>query len=225
MDQNGFEEIYIVTTSTGSGSYASIIGLASNSDKSMTEIHVEPKDNEPLIFHGFMGHNNYRIEDNRLKMSYPIYLEDDTNSDPTGGTRIINYKLKAGEASWQMRIESASYINFSLSNLDHFPSEIMGCSCSFSKTQQEYDNRQFLFAGNYGNTNALDKIEIFKINGKKIIQKGESSEKLYEIDFKYDPDLPKTRDQDVQRKSGILYLKELGSNRILMASFTGVCAC
>lgn len=34
LDKNGFEEIYIVTTSAGSGSYSTIYGLASNRDRS-----------------------------------------------------------------------------------------------------------------------------------------------------------------------------------------------
>jgi len=39
LDGNGFDEIYIVTTSAGSGCYGNILGFASNQDKSLSMIH------------------------------------------------------------------------------------------------------------------------------------------------------------------------------------------
>ena len=40
LDGNGFDEIYIVTRAAGSGSYGSILGFASNNDKSLSMIHL-----------------------------------------------------------------------------------------------------------------------------------------------------------------------------------------
>jgi uncharacterized Rossmann fold enzyme len=40
LDKNGFDEIYIITSSAGSGSYSKIYGLGSNYDKSATPIYV-----------------------------------------------------------------------------------------------------------------------------------------------------------------------------------------
>jgi heat shock protein HslJ len=39
LDGDGFDEIYIVTTAAGSGSYGSVLGFASNKDKSLSMIH------------------------------------------------------------------------------------------------------------------------------------------------------------------------------------------
>ena len=39
LDVNGFDEIYIITSSAGSGSYKTVWGFASNKDKSLSMIH------------------------------------------------------------------------------------------------------------------------------------------------------------------------------------------
>jgi heat shock protein HslJ len=39
LDDNGFDEIYIITTAVGSGGYGSVLGFASNKDKSLSMVH------------------------------------------------------------------------------------------------------------------------------------------------------------------------------------------
>lgn len=104
LDGNGFDEIYIVSRSAGSGSYANIYGVASNKDKSTTPIYVpeiaSKQRAENGLFYGFMGHNTFTFEDGELLNIFPVYTEDDTNAKPTGGTRSVEYELIAGESGW-----------------------------------------------------------------------------------------------------------------------------
>jgi hypothetical protein len=45
-----------------------------------------------------------------LVRRFPVYRDKDTNAQPTGGTRQIQYKLKAGEAGWILKPDrTASY--------------------------------------------------------------------------------------------------------------------
>lgn len=107
LDNNGFQEIYIVTTSAGSGSYNNIYGFASNKDKSATPIYVPEITTELLekgnLFEGYRGHNSFTVENAVLLNSFPIYNSNDSNSSPTGGERHISYKLIPGEAGWILR--------------------------------------------------------------------------------------------------------------------------
>ena len=105
LDTNGFDEIYIFTVSVGSGSYGRIIGIASNRDKSMSMINFPEIDKSDPIFEGYMGHDDFTIQNQRLLRSFPIYREQDTNADPTGGVRRIAYTLAPGEAMWQLKID------------------------------------------------------------------------------------------------------------------------
>lgn len=104
LDNNGFEEIYIVTRSAGSGSYSAIYGIASNKDKSATPVYIRPisenQKEKGRMFEGFMGHNQFLHKHNKLINSFPVYLDGDSNAKPTGGQRKIQYQLKAGEAGW-----------------------------------------------------------------------------------------------------------------------------
>ena len=107
INNDGFDELYIITRSTGSGSYAKIYGFASNKDKSVTSIYnPELSDADfSTLFKGYMGHDRFYIEDNKLLRKYPVYKKEDSNDNPTGGDKIVEYQLKMGEASWILEIK------------------------------------------------------------------------------------------------------------------------
>jgi hypothetical protein len=63
------------------------------------------------IFDGYMGHDSFQIESQKLLRTFPVYKPSDTNQKATGGTRRIFYSLKPGEAMWQLGIESTEKTN------------------------------------------------------------------------------------------------------------------
>ena len=105
LDDNGFDEIYIITTAAGSGSYGTVLGFASNKDKSMSMIHFPEMQEGDAHFEGYMGHDTVKIEGRKLVRLFPVYNKGDTNENPTGGRRKLVYGLVPGEAMWQLRIE------------------------------------------------------------------------------------------------------------------------
>jgi hypothetical protein len=111
LDGNGFDEIYIITTAAGSGSYGSVLGFASNKDKSLSMIFLPEIREGDAHFEGYMGHDTFRIEDQKLVRIFPIYRQGDTNSNPTGGRRKLVYGLVPGEAGWQLRVEQSEKLN------------------------------------------------------------------------------------------------------------------
>lgn len=106
LDANGWPEIYIYISSAGSGSYGSLVAYAVNSGKSITPIYLRPLTEDPAVSAGYMGHDNFAIVENRLVQRFPAYREGDTNSEPTGGTRQLQYRLVAGEAGWQLVVDN-----------------------------------------------------------------------------------------------------------------------
>jgi hypothetical protein len=105
LDANGFDEIYVITTAAGSGSYGNIYGVASNKDKSVSIISV-PKVSEEDIkkggnFEGYEGHDEFEIVENSLARRFPVKGEGVT-------MRAINYKLKPGEASYVLYIKNST---------------------------------------------------------------------------------------------------------------------
>jgi hypothetical protein len=111
LDGNGFDEIYIITTSAGSGSYGNVLGFASNKDKSLSMIDFPEIQEGDRNFEGYMGHDTFKIENQKLVRIFPIYNKDDTNQNPTGGSRKLIYGLYPGEAMWQLRVEKSETLN------------------------------------------------------------------------------------------------------------------
>ncbi|MCA3556219.1 PliI family lysozyme inhibitor of I-type lysozyme [Aestuariivirga sp.] len=107
LDANGFPEIYIYVTSAGSGSYGSLVGYAVNNNKSMTGIHLPPIADDAKHNSGYMGHDEFAVVEGTFVQRFPIYGTMDSNAQPSGKTRQLQYKLKAGEAGWVLRIDKA----------------------------------------------------------------------------------------------------------------------
>lgn len=110
LDANGYPEIYIYVSSAGSGSYGSLIARASNRNKSLTPIYLPPMTDDPKAAQGYRGHDEFAVVENALIRRFPRYLAADSNAEPTGGMRQIQYHLVAGEATW--RLEPYRVVDF-----------------------------------------------------------------------------------------------------------------
>lgn len=102
LNRDGFQEIYITTRSAGSGSYSSIFGVASNKDRSSSPVHLAELERGELL-EGFMGHNQFALEDDVLVETFPVYEKGDVNITPSGGEGRIQYSLINGEAGWRLK--------------------------------------------------------------------------------------------------------------------------
>lgn len=107
LDANGFPEVYVYVTSAGSGSYGSLVAYAVNKGKSITEIYLPPVADDPKHNKGYMGHDEFAVVEGTFVQRFPIYSEGDTNAQPSGKTRQLQYKLNAGEAGWLLVLDKA----------------------------------------------------------------------------------------------------------------------
>jgi hypothetical protein len=107
LNKDGFDEFYLITRSSGSGSYESVIGFASNNDLSLTPVYVPEMTEKDFApdgdYHGYMGHDSIFVANKQLYRKFPVYLEGDPNCCPTGGNTTLSYQLMAGEASWILK--------------------------------------------------------------------------------------------------------------------------
>jgi len=108
LNSDGFPEILIYTTSAGSGSYGNVIGYSVNNGKSISQIYFPDIFENKEASSGYMGHDEFAVIETTLARRFPVYKDGDTNNNPTGGTRQIEYKLKDGEASRLFVIEKIS---------------------------------------------------------------------------------------------------------------------
>ena len=105
LDANGFPEIYVYVTSSGSGSCGSLVAYAANQKKSLTEIFLPDLGEDKANSKGYMGHDQFTVAEGSFLRRFPLYKAGDSNAKPTGKTRQLQYKLKAGEAGWLLKID------------------------------------------------------------------------------------------------------------------------
>ena len=110
LNKDGAPEIYVFTTSAGSGSYGTVVAYSSNHNKSISDIYFPEDDLKNKAFKGYMGHDVFSIDKNRLLRRFPVYNKDDSNAQPSGGMRQLEYELVPGEATWQLKLVKSSDI-------------------------------------------------------------------------------------------------------------------
>lgn len=105
LDANGFPEIYVYVRGAGSGSYGSLIAYACNQKKSLTPIFLPDLMEDKVNAKGYMGHDQFAVGEGSLLRRFPLYHQADSNNKPSGKNRQLQYKLKAGEAGWILRLD------------------------------------------------------------------------------------------------------------------------
>jgi len=105
LNNDNYPEVMVYITSDGSGSYGSIIGYSVNNGKSLSQIYLPDLSGIPEISKGYMGHDEFAIVENSFVQRFPIYNPNDTNAEPSGGTRQVQYKLIDGEGSRLLMVD------------------------------------------------------------------------------------------------------------------------
>jgi hypothetical protein len=95
-------EIYIYVKAKDN---TSLIAYSANKRKSLSEIYLPPFADDPKLAKGFRGGSDIALVENVVAQRFPIYKDGDSDGKPTGGTRQLQYKLKAGEAGWLLKLD------------------------------------------------------------------------------------------------------------------------
>ena len=107
LNNDGSPEIYVYVTSVGSGSYGSLVAYAGDQDRSLNKIYLPDLEKNAVNAWGYMGHDVFFLQGNRLVRRFPIYRKGDINAAPSCGTRELLYKLVPGEAGLILRLVSS----------------------------------------------------------------------------------------------------------------------
>lgn len=98
INSDGYDELAIITTSVGSGSYGDITLFTTSNDKALTLLDVPALDEDltkkGALFDGYQGHDNFRkVDGGLLVREFPTYNASDTNNLPTGPLKKVFYTL------------------------------------------------------------------------------------------------------------------------------------
>jgi hypothetical protein len=105
LDKNGFDELYVITTAAGSGSYGNVRGFASLRDKSIGMVNLPELAESDMAkggkFEGYEGHDEFNIVNNELVRTFPVKSDKGTK-------RTVVYKMVQGEAAYQLVVKSST---------------------------------------------------------------------------------------------------------------------
>lgn len=91
LDHDGYDEIYFVTQAAGSGSYANIVGYASDKDIDLVPVTVPEIQEEDMaqgnFFEGYIGHDTITTKGTMIVRSFPF------ESFPSNLTKEVAYSL------------------------------------------------------------------------------------------------------------------------------------
>ena len=110
LNIDSYPELFVYLTSDGRGSYGKLIGYSVKNRKSVSQVYLPDISENDEVSKGYMGHDEMAIVENTFCQRFPIYKEGDSNANPTGGIRQIQYKLVDGESSRILKIDKV--INF-----------------------------------------------------------------------------------------------------------------
>lgn len=107
INNDGYDELVIVTTAAGSGSYGDISVLTTKNKFELVTIpQIKEEDTKKGgLFEGYQGHDSFIANNNKLIREFPIYLTTDTNDNPTGGKRTLVYTLTEKNSIFSMTIQ------------------------------------------------------------------------------------------------------------------------
>ena len=113
LDENGFEELYVMSTGAGSGAYASLHGFASNGDESVSTIYIPEISEDELapgkLFEGYMGSDGFLILNGVLIREFYKHKEGDPVHEPSGERTAVAHELVAGEATYKLQAKPTAW--------------------------------------------------------------------------------------------------------------------
>jgi len=89
LDKNRLPELYVYSTSDGSGSFGRVYGWQFLPERK-ADIQAP---NWLEVGVGYMGHDSLWTEQTSLCRKFPVYNAGDANAQPTGGEKMIRYRL------------------------------------------------------------------------------------------------------------------------------------
>jgi len=96
LNDDGFPDLLVFVYTGDSSILGNVVGVASSNNDEMLPVYFPDIYNDPKLREGYKGHDEFKVMVGSLLRTFPIYKPGDTDI-PTGGKRVIQYKIVPGE--------------------------------------------------------------------------------------------------------------------------------
>ena len=104
INSDGSPEVYVYGFE---GTSQTLLAWSANKKKSLSQITLPDLKDDAKHSRGWRGKDEYAVVEGILARRFPVYPDDKPESKPTNKTRQLQYKLHAGEAGWQFKLDKA----------------------------------------------------------------------------------------------------------------------
>ncbi len=108
LDIDGSPEIYVYVRERSGAKRSSLVAYSANKKKSLSEIAIPEIDTKTKEFSGYNGEDEFAVVENSLARRFPIVEGTGASAKKTGKMRQLQYKLKQGEATWQLIVDKST---------------------------------------------------------------------------------------------------------------------
>ncbi|WP_020600533.1 PliI family lysozyme inhibitor of I-type lysozyme [Spirosoma panaciterrae] len=102
LDGNRFPELYLYSTSYGSGSFGRVYAWQFLPER---KADITIPNWQLTAAAGYMGHDSLWVEQSILCRKYPVYQDGDANAEPSGGYRMMRYQLQPSGLNYALIAE------------------------------------------------------------------------------------------------------------------------
>ncbi len=95
-------EVYIYVRQSGADNQMSLVAFSANNRKSLSGVHLPELDEAKATSMGYCGNDQMAVVKGKFVRRFPLC---DDQGQATGKTRLIEYKLRPGEAGWQLKLD------------------------------------------------------------------------------------------------------------------------
>lgn len=103
LNNDGFPDLMVYVYNTGEK--GTVIVMISKENKSCQPVFFPNILDDPKLRAGYRGHDEFSMLEGALMRKFPIFNTTDTDSLPTGGKRIIIYRIAPAEGGFKMKVE------------------------------------------------------------------------------------------------------------------------
>lgn len=96
MNADGSPELFVYFSKPGGEARGAFLAWSANRKKSLSEIHLQEHPASDPALAGYQGKDEYAVVENTFVRRFPI---------GNGKMRQLQYKLRAGEAGWQLKLD------------------------------------------------------------------------------------------------------------------------
>ena len=101
LNRDGSPELYVMVRGEEPRAEGSLVAFSANRRKSLSDIAVPALEDTAGAAAGYRGDDRFSVAGGMVVRRFPVFRDGESGERPSGHRRIV-YRLKAGEASWQL---------------------------------------------------------------------------------------------------------------------------